>query len=162
METTDLARKTVEIAHKDIGQRETDGNNNSPRIRQYLATVGLAPPNPYCASAVSTWVKEAAAELGIKPTFLRSGSALGLFHNNPTLRFTELTPSDIPCIGINEHADHIHGHAFLIVGLDEETGTLQTIDPNSDPKGSREGGGVWALNIRNTKDVERKGYVRIA
>ncbi len=67
----------------------------------------------------------------------------------------------LPCIGINEHSDKIHGHAFLIVGMDD-AGQFQTIDPNSSQHGGREGDGVHLLNVRNVSDPERKGYIRSA
>jgi hypothetical protein len=160
MEATDLARKTEEIAARDVGQRENP-SNRGPRIDQYQAYTSIVLGSAYCASACSLWVHEAAIELSIIPQFQKSGSALHLWANNPDLQFTTLTPADLPCVGINEHDDHIHGHAFLIVGMDEATGQLQTIDPNSDPHGSREGTGVWQLNVRNTADAQRKGYLRI-
>jgi hypothetical protein len=160
VEATDLARKTEETAAPDVGIREV-GSNRGPRIEQYLAYCDLGPGNAYCASACSLWVHEAAMVLGVTPKFRKSGSALGLVHNNPDLFTTTLTPDMLPCIGINEHSDHVHGHAFLIVGM-SDGGTLQTIDPNSDPQGSREGTGVWLLGRRTTHDPERKGYIRIA
>src|SRR5581483_4223432 len=88
------------------------------------------------------------------------GSALGLWDHNPDLRIApdQITPADLPVIGINEDADQVHGHAFLVVGLDEATGKLQTVDPNSNPAGGREGTGVWMLDIRNVRDANRRGY----
>ncbi len=161
-EATDLARKTEEIASRDIGTMEDPpGSNRGERIEEYLAYTGLAPGNAYCASANSLWVHEAAAELGITPQLRKSGSALGLVRNNPELFFTEVTAADLPCIGINEDADHVHGHAFLIIGMDEN-GKFQTIDPNSNPAGAREGTGVWLLNRRTAADANRRGYIRIA
>jgi hypothetical protein len=100
--------------------------------------------------------------MGIVPQFKKSGSALGVVRNNPDLFFTELTAADIPCLGVNEDADKIHGHCFLIIGLDEATGTLSTIDPNSNEAGAREGLGVYLLHRRNVNDSNRKGYIRIA
>lgn len=158
-----LAEKTAELASHDVGERETDGTNDSPKIRQcYLAYLGLTPPSAYCASACSWWVHSGALVLGVTPLFKKSGSAVHLYEINAALTFTKLTPVDLPCIGINRDPDRIHGHAFLIVGMDEATGRLQTIDPNSNPNGGREGTGVWALNVRNTNDALRLGYIRIA
>jgi hypothetical protein len=160
--TTDLARKAAELASYDVGERETDGTNDSPKIRnKYLGPLGLAPPSPYCASACSCWVREAGKELGVVPRFKSSGSAVHLFERNPDLQFFTLTPDDLPCIGINRDADKVHGHAFMAIGLDESTGQIQSIDPNSNPAGGREGTGVWALGVRNVHDPLRLGYLRI-
>ena len=158
---TDLQAKTKAIAQLDIGVRETDGENNSPRIRQYLAHCNLVPPSAYCASACSTWVHEASQQLNIIPQFIKAGSALHLFNNNPQLQISpsDLTADDLPVIGINEDIDQIHGHAFVVTGLN---GTqLTTIDPNSNDQGSSHGIGVFLLHIRRTTDTNRKGYIRI-
>lgn len=162
MPANDLARKTAEIAGHDIGQRETDGQNDSPRIRVYGKTVGIAPPLPYCAAAVSTWVMEANQVCQVKPLLLKvSASALGLYFKNPWLRIDkeELTADDLPCIGVIDHCGG-KGHAFLIVGMDD-AGKLQTIEANSNGAGSREGQGVYALDIRNKADQDIIGMLRI-
>lgn len=139
-------------------------SNRGARIEEYLAYTGLPPGNAYCASANSLWVHEAATELGVPPQFKKSGSAMHLWANNPDLQIAaaDLTPDMLPVVGINVDADHVHGHAFLVVGMDTATGKLQTVDPNSDPAGSREGTGIWALDRRNIADANRVGYIRIA
>jgi len=163
MEATDLARATAEIASHDVGVMEVPlGSNRGARVDEYQAYTGLPLGSAYCSSACSLWIHEAAQALGVTPEFKKSGSALGVVRNNPDLFFTELTSADIPCLGINQDADGQHGHCFLIVGLDEATGHLQTVDPNSNNGGSREGVGVFLLNRRTVSDPERKGYVRIA
>ena len=158
---SELARKTAEMAARDVGERETDGQNDSPRVRQYQQTVGLAPGDPYCAAAVSTWVKEAATGLGAVPTFRASGSALGLLRNNLASTFQRLTEDEIPCIAIYRHSDAVHGHALLVVGYDPATGKFQSIEANSNGAGSREGQGVYALDIRNVNDRQLAGFIRI-
>jgi hypothetical protein len=164
MEATALATKTSEIASHDVGILETPPKSNlGPRIEQYQDYTGIPHGSAYCASACSLWVHEAAAELGVAPQFKTAGSALHLWSNNPDLQIApaDLTPDMLPVVGINIDDDKIHGHAFLVVGMDD-TGKLQTVDPNSDPQGSREGTGVWALDRRTTSDSNRVGYVRIA
>lgn len=138
-------------------------SNLGPRIEEFQDYTGISHGSAYCASACSLWVHEAAAALGITPTFKKAGSALHLWSNNQDLQIAPdaLTAADLPVVGINQDADKIHGHAFLVIGLAED-GTLQTVDPNSDPAGSREGTGVWLLNRRNTSDTARVGYLRIA
>jgi hypothetical protein len=173
-----LAIKTSEIASRDIGKLEIPrGSNRGPRIDDYQVYTNLLAPNTplynksgilipgfaYCASAVSMWIYEAAQILNVAPIFKKSGSALGLAHNNPTLIINKnnLTPEDVGCIGVNIHSDKIHGHAFWIIGFDEQTGKLTTVDPNSDLNGGREGTGVYLLNRRNINDPERYCYIRV-
>ncbi len=162
MEASDLARATEQIAARDIGERETDGNNDSPRIRVYQAYTGADANSPYCASACSLWVKEGGEAIRRKPRFKKSARALGLWERNPDLRVLpqDFDPSELPCICILDH-DGTKGHAYLAIGFDEETGLFTTIDPNSNPKGSREGGGVYLLNIRSIEDAQLLGMLRI-
>lgn len=159
-----LALKVAELASHDVGQRETDGPNDSPRIRQYLRTTAAKYGSPYCISAICTWVNEAVCEFNQARTLnLRfSASCLSFWALNESLRFAKhlLRPDRLPCIGIEDHGNG-HGHAYIVVGMDEDTGALQTIEANTSPKGSREGGGVYALNIRNVKDEKLLGFVAI-
>jgi hypothetical protein len=157
--TTDLARKVAELASHDVGEREIT-QNDSPSIRQYQAYVGLWPGDPYCAAAISTWIHEAALANGVIPAFRKSGSALSLLRLNAGLVFQRLTPNEVPCVAIYRH-DSIHGHAALVVGYDTTTGKFQTIEANSNGAGSREGQGVYALNIRSVQDVQLAGFIRI-
>lgn len=159
----DLARATEQRACLDIGVREIPAKSNAgPRVEEYQATVSLPVGSPYCAAAVSTWVAEASAELNITPTFKRSGSAIGLIRNNPTLLFQELTPEAIPCVAIQRHADGVHGHAWLAIGLDQATGVITSLEANTNPQGSRDGGGVYVLAIRNVNDPTLATFIRIA
>jgi hypothetical protein len=167
VESTPLARATEQIANQSVNHLEAPPGSNSDNggaIDLALAYCSLDPGHAYCASCCSYWIHLAGISLGIVPTFKRSGSAVHLFQINTDLQISKdsLTPSDLPCLGINIHADKIHGHAFLIVGLDVATGVLTTIDPNSDLKGSSEGLGIFLLQRRNVKDADRLGYLRIA
>jgi hypothetical protein len=141
---SDLARATAVQASHDVGQRETDGPNDSPRIRQYQATTNAQPGSPYCASAICTWVQEAGFRLGCTPNLRFSASACKLYFLNPgrTILSHALTTDDIPCIGVLDHGGG-KGHAYLAVGYDSATGQLQTIEANSNGGGAREGQGVF-------------------
>lgn len=157
---TELARKTAELANHDVGERESLGKNDSPRIRVMGRTCNVKPPAPYCACAVCTWIQEAAQELGWPVRFRKSARAMGLAENNPTLRHDPhvLEPDMIPCVGVIDHGGGT-GHAFLIIGM-SDNGDLQTIEANSNGAGARDGQGIYALNIRHVKDL--KWIVEIA
>ena len=169
MEANELARKTAELAARDIGVKEK-GQNRGKRIEQYQATVGIKPPAPYCIAAVCTWIKEACQELGLvdatgrvvhellfSPSVLRFWDYAGKTGNrySPDV----LTAECLPCIGIIDHGKG-QGHAFLIVGLNDD-GSLSTIDANSNAAGVRDGQGVVALADRH-KATDLLGWVRIA
>ncbi len=161
---TDLARKAAEIASRDVGDREALGPNDSMRIRQYLHTVGLpiGKGYPYCAAAVCTWVLEAGFELGQPDfNFNFSGSALSLGHKNQDLCHfpKDLVPDMIPCVGVEDHGNG-KGHAYLIVGMDQD-GNLQTIEANTNVAGGREGDGVYAKDTRSMHDKKLAWIVEI-
>lgn len=160
--SSELARKTAEVAARDVGVREEPpGSNDGPRIRSYLLTVGLDPGQPYCAAAVSYWVQRAAEELFERPLLFKSGSAMGLWRRNPHLQFKTLTPEEIPCLYVEDHGGG-HGHVGIVIGLNEETGVFQEISANTNPAGSRDGGGVYALERRTVADAKLVGFLRIA
>jgi hypothetical protein len=73
-----LGLATLEAAKQDLGVKETEPNWG-PRIEEYLATVGIAEPAPWCAAALSTWIVEAEDVIGMKgPTVATPGAkALG-------------------------------------------------------------------------------------
>lgn len=163
MEATELARRTEQHASRDVGTREIPANSNDgPRVRDYLAYTGVPVGSPYCASACSLWVHEAAVELGLTASFKKSARALGLWERNPELAILpkDLTPEMLPVVAIMDHGGG-KGHAYLAIGWDQATGLLQSVDPNSNPHGSREGGGVYSLDIRSIHDTQLKGFIRI-
>ncbi len=161
-EATDLARKTAEMASHDIGIRET-GKNSGKRIKQYLATVGLKQEgHPYCIAAVCTWIKEAAAAGGVKPELLFSPSCIRFLDyaakTHHVLLPPEITPGMLPAVFIIDHGKG-KGHAGLAIGMSDDGLTLDTIEANTNPSGSREGDGVYA---RTRQLSEIVAFVRIA
>jgi hypothetical protein len=69
-----LARARRDLA---AGVRET-APNDGPRIREMLAAVGVADPANWCAAAVTTWLLDAAWELGVEPPIRGSAGAKAL------------------------------------------------------------------------------------
>jgi hypothetical protein len=163
MEANDLARKTAEIASRDIGVREK-GKNDGKRIRQYQAAVGIKPPQPYCIAAVCCWIKEACAALAVQHQILFSPNCLRFLEyarkTGHAMMPSELGPEHLPCVGIIDVGKPGgDGHAFLIVGMDDD-GSLHTIEANSNDAGARDGQGVVALDgRRNISSLA--GVVRI-
>ena len=128
---------------------------------QYLAAVGCPPGNPWCSAFVCFSGRQADTELGIPHDLKFSASALALWGLNPHLQFHALQPADIPAIAIHDHGGG-HGHVFFVIGVDERTGALQTLEGNSDAAGSRTGGSVVALTRRRVDDAQLVGFLRVA
>lgn len=72
-----LERGALERARADVGMREVSPNRG-PRIDEMIRACGLQPPQYWCACAVSSWVHNAADDLGIRPPFPRTAGALNL------------------------------------------------------------------------------------
>lgn len=53
---------------EDMGGRvvETGGKNRGPIVDQYLANVGQAPGQPWCAATAWTWLRDAARRTGLE------------------------------------------------------------------------------------------------
>lgn len=165
MEANDLARATERRAAYDVQMRVREtGKNQGKRVNQYQATVGAKGGAAYCIAAICTWIKEACAELGCTHQILFSPSCLRFLEyarrTGHAFDPAQLTAADLPCVGIIDHGKGL-GHAMLIVGLNEETGSLTTIEANTDSGGlSRDGDGVYAKDKRTVADLA--GCVRIA
>ncbi len=164
MENT-LAQKAVEIANSQMGVTEHPaGSNSGPEVNAYLAAVHVPPGNAWCAGFACWCVQKAAGDLGYGTPEMRfSGSALNLWRRNFDRQISPsaLTPDDLPCVVVWDHGGG-KGHVGFAVGLDTDTGHLQTIEGNSDAAGSRTGGSVVAQTKRTLSDPQLLGFLRIS
>lgn len=69
-----LGDAIVRAARADLNVREVT-KNDGPRIREYFAESGINPPANWCAASTTTWVREAAAALGLAPPIAGSMQA---------------------------------------------------------------------------------------
>lgn len=121
----------ISTAEGELGVRETGGNNQGIRIAEYLATVGLKRPEPWCA-AFLCWVYK---KNGLnKPC---SGWSPDLFPKSRLAR--SALPGNI--IGIYFPELKRIAHVGLIVGQRHDL--VMTIEGNTNVEGSREGDGVY-------------------
>lgn len=130
----------ISYAEKEIGVREQTGNNDGPRISQYLHTVGLSHREPYCAAFVC-WVY---AQAGFNQP--RSGWSPDLFPGSRLAR--SALPGDV--LGIYFKAYGRIAHVGLIVR--QEGDFIISIEGNTNLAGSREGEGVY-LKKRHIKTI---------
>jgi len=166
-----IAARMVELARADLKIRETEGKNQGPGIAKFWPATnypgGYANREPYCAAAVSYWIKEAVGT--IKPAFdlPRTALALGFLQWGRKQadkgvveidRGDSLEPGDIVVFDFSAGPGGNH------VGLVEAraprgSSTIQTIEANTSPSSSNnEGGGVY----RRTRSRNLiRGIVRI-
>jgi hypothetical protein len=132
-----LSELALELAVADIGVREVGGNNRGAAVEAYLAKVGLAPGNPWCAAALYSWFDVAAARLGQVNPVPKTGSTLRLWAlAEPCCR------DSMPSVGAVYVLRHsaATGHVGIVEAVDE-TGVSE-VSANTNAAGSREGDSV--------------------
>jgi|688.fasta_scaffold53648_5 hypothetical protein len=157
---TELCKKIIAYAQKDIGVTEQPPNSNSgPRVNQMLSGTGLGPGNYWCAAAVTSWYKAAGADtppsgLASCDVWMRWAQQKGLFSKVPV-------PGAAVLYGTLADAHHIG----IVESVDTNTyparGSVVTIEGNTSAgKADRNGGGIFRkrpnLNATNFAVV---GYI---
>jgi hypothetical protein len=159
-----LTQRAMEIATSQIGVRESPTNSNrGPEVESFLAAVGLGPGHAWCAAFVYWCLKQAAAELDMRNSCLRSGGVLRQWKhaveegiprisataakNDPSL----VQPGMVLVIDWGSGLGHT-GFLTRVQG-----GHFETVEGNTDGSRTREGGGVYALT-RKVGEIN-KGYV---
>jgi hypothetical protein len=140
-EISSLAERALEIAECEIGVcEEPPGSNRGPRVDEYLRSVGLDPTKgayPWCAGFASWAIKEAAAELELRPRFKFSASCQRLTVENQDR--LAIRP-EVGAVFVMLNANGT-GHCGLITAVLPD-GSIATIEGNTDSAGSRTGGQV--------------------
>jgi hypothetical protein len=143
-----LGEKIVTAARADVGvAMETEGQDNGPRVRQILSTVGITKPSSWCASAVTTWWKAAGAipvPMNVGPAWVPNwmewGKKNGQFSMQPAIGAAVIYDWKKP------HPDTSSGMHIGIVSAINSDGSVITIEGNTRGKN---GGGCY----------ERKGQM---
>lgn len=142
-----LAAATLARALADLEANvwESGGRNAGPRIRAMLGLVGCVPPANWCAAAVSTWIAEAAAELGVEAPCCSAGAralgaqlrTLGRWVDRVDVRPEHLIPGSVLVWARGDLHDPAEwrGHTGLLEGADGQE--LHTVEGNSGPAGDR-------------------------
>lgn len=153
-----VGQRMVQLAQAELakGVRETGGNNESDRIREYrTATVGAEPtPGPWCAYFVSWLAREAGAPIGAGgngtgyvPTLEAWGKQEGRFAEHGTAR---PNPGDI--VIFDWGRDGTPDHTGIVERVDPD-GRVHTIEGNASDTILRRGYPADTSSI--------KGYVRV-
>lgn len=126
--------------HDVLKVRETDGPNDSPRIREYLKSVGISFPAPWCAAFV-TWclVVKAGYSRRDLPIKAASTCAWAAWAKNKGLLSNEVAVAKRGDLFV--WCEKGLGHIGFIIESKKFAGTwwLRTIEGNSNEDGSREG-----------------------
>lgn len=147
-----LAEAVLRVAAGELGVREEPpGSNSGPRVNQYLASLGLAPGNSWCAAFLYWCFGEAAKGLGLANPLPGVGYVLDLWGKARTdgrvIPAAEaakdprlVTPGMVFCMDCGQK----RGHAGLVADLAD--GRLVTIEGNTSK-------GVARLTCRAIADI---------
>lgn len=136
---TALAQKAWEIARSQIGVKEQPlGSNAGPQVNAYLKSVGLGPGYFWCAAFVYWCFQQAADQLKVPNTMLRSASSSDLFAwAKQTGRLvTRPQKGDIFLVRGGERT---HYHTGMVDDVVDGNGRMPTIEGNSNTDGSANG-----------------------
>jgi hypothetical protein len=168
-----LSDKLVAIAKKEVGTRESGGNNRGQRIEVYQQSTWLAPgPWPWCAAFTAWVLREWLNDPDVRATLKLSdtasverwrcldASAFGWEKWAKAKKLKVLTEKDLARRGDFVVFDFSH---IGIVAADQKkiTDKIETIEGNTNNKGQRDstsGDGVWEKQ-RAASLV--KSYIRI-
>lgn len=157
-----MAKTLADAVHRcalaALGTAET-GRNTGPTIDGWLRSVGVEPPAAWCAAAVTAWLREAAADLGVRAPIPGSASAraieaqllrCGLLLEINECDLTKIAPGDL-VIWWRTDPNGWQGH----IGVVHRAGklSLSTIEANSGAKGDR-----VAKMTRSVRDVRLVGF----
>jgi len=122
-----LRSRLISIAAKEVGVRESTGQNDGPRIHEYQSVVKLKSGEPYCAAFVC-WTY---AQAGLPQP--RSGWSPALF---PASRLTK-NPAAGDVFGIYFLKLKRIAHVGLVIKKDGDW--VETVEGNTNLHGSRQG-----------------------
>jgi hypothetical protein len=147
----DFASEIVRIAKAEIGTQEVNGSNCGERVNEYKAATWLNPKVgwPWCAAFVCWVIREALISCGVKETktFKRPRTAGAWDFENWSLAQDDTTWTKKPHRGDILPGDIViftFSHIGFAASKPDKNGNVICIEGNTDAKGSREGGGVYA------------------
>ena len=154
-----LSEALVQVALKEVGVTEVNGTNCGPRVNEYKAATWLNPKVgwPWCAAFVAFCFREALALSGVKETktFKRPRTASAYDFENWSMEQDNSTHTKKPHKGDIKAGDIIvftFSHIGIALSSPDKNGNVRTIEGNSNPKGSRDGGAV-GIHIRSLSKI---------
>lgn len=125
-------RTVLDVAESQLGvHEEPRGSNWGPEIKEYLNSVGLNTPNPWCISGVYWCAREV---YGDAVPFFKSGHVLTTWRKTKKeYKFSKPKVGDIFIMDFGGGAGHA-GFVTKVIG-----NKIETIEFNSNDEGARDG-----------------------
>ncbi len=151
-----LALRALEIARSEIGTREVTTNWGSPKdpsdVDDFLKSVGITFPAPWCMAFVYWCFEQAAKELGVPNPVPRTGGVAKCWSDAKDKRVLMPQKGDL-FVMLNPNGTGHIGFVDNVPGL-----TFSTIEGNTNEAGSREGVMVRARERMVGNTI--KGFLR--
>lgn len=147
-----LSQKALQVSITQIDQKENPiGSNWGEPVKSYLASVGITFPASWCMAFVYWCFKEAAKQLNVPNTAVKTGGVLNAWNTaDPSKKST--TPS-VGSVFILDFG-HGLGHTGFVEKFD--AGFIYTVEGNTNDTGSREG---YEVCRRKRALSSVKGYI---
>lgn len=141
--SSSLGLAMLDVARQDLQAAFTEhGSNAGPEIEElYLQPLGFGPGNPYCAAAMSSWLRRALSRLGQGAANVRGGGlakawrdqfkSAGAWRPAP-IRAEDLAPGDVLVFDRSVPGDpstSSRGHIAIVEQVGDSA--AQTIEANA-------------------------------
>lgn len=161
------------VAKKYIGEKELPKNSGfiNKKFEELMTTVGWISSYAWCSLFAELIWKEAYSQYDStminEIDNLFSASSVKTFNNFKNNK--NWIVNDIPEIGsivtwqnYKNNKPLYTGHTGIVVDIDEKSGTIKTVEGNTNEAGSREGEGVYLKTRRylnESKNFRLKGFI---
>lgn len=149
----ELSKEIVRVATTQLGVQEIPkGSNSGPEVEIYLKSVGLGKGYAWCMAFVYWCVSEASKKTAHPNLLNKTAGVLAQWNRSSKLRVSTPQPGDIFIMDYGKGL----GHTGIVTRV-LPTNKIETIEGNTNSKGSREGQEV-AKRIRPISSC--KGFLR--
>jgi hypothetical protein len=147
----DLLRTRVKDAYtKEIGVREATNKNDGPRVETYLRSTGLGKGYSWCAAFVHFIFNECGVKNAITAWSPTAYNPKNIVYEKGVLHKEPLAADVFQIYSVS--MKRVCHTGFVNRRLNSRM--VETVEGNTNPAGSREGGGVYKL-IRSIKSLHR-------
>ena len=130
-----------------VGIREIGSNNGGPLVELMQQTIGSADHEPWCMSAVQTWLAYAERVTGVKSPIIAGEHCLTVWSDSPKEQRVRTVPGPGAII-IWRHGNTSSGHTGVTCEQPSVSRIFSAVEANTESGNSggkieRDGGGVY-------------------
>jgi len=151
---SNLSQKALDLAVTQLGVEENPkGSNDGVQIKEYLKSVGILVPAPWCMSFVYWCFNQSAKSMGIRNPLIKTGGVMRQW-KGASILYTAKKPYQAGDVFILNLGKGL-GHTGFIESIEGDVAV--TIEGNTNDEGSREG---YEVARRRRKIASFSGVLR--